>query len=99
MALSKRARRARIFEARELKTAEQRLVVAMLKRAISDYLGSDEQVASDADTWIFDEMTQGPYEAFTFGWVCEQLDTDVKQMAGAIAALRETSRKIDARNL
>ena len=55
-------------------TPERRLLMAILERALLDYVGNDEREALEAQEWIFSELPAPPYGEFSFPWICEQLD-------------------------
>jgi hypothetical protein len=68
-------------------TPERRLVLAVLERAILDYVGNDPQEVTTAESWLFDDVTNltpEPYGDFSFPWVCQQLDLDMFQVAAVI---------------
>jgi len=68
-------------------TPERRLLLAVLERAILDYVGNDSQEIQEAEDWLFgdlDSFSSEPYAEFTFPWVCQQLDLDVFQIAAVI---------------
>lgn len=68
-------------------TPERRLLLAILERAILDYVGNDEQEVAAAESWLFDDLenlAHEPYDDFTFPWVCQQLDLDMFEIAATI---------------
>jgi hypothetical protein len=74
---------------------ERRLLLAILERAILDYVGNDPREVEEATTWIFEEASPPQRSFFSFGWVCEQLDLDAKQIAEKIRAMpRRGNRKV-----
>ncbi|NMC62476.1 MAG: hypothetical protein GYA55_04840 [SAR324 cluster bacterium] len=61
-------------------TPERRLLLAILERALLDYVGNDEKEALEAEDWIFSETNPiHPYNPFSFFWICEQLDLNIKK--------------------
>ena len=86
MGYIKDLRQVRAVENPAPRTAEHRLIVAVLQRAITDYLGDDTELAEDAKTWLFAEQF-APYEVFTLGWICEQIDLNVEITIDAIRKL------------
>ncbi len=77
-------------------TPERNLLLAMLERAILDFVGNETEEASDAERWIFESdqnsnnFKQPP---FSFAWVCEQLDLDVGKVASTIVAMPKRGSK------
>jgi len=79
-------------------TPERRLILAVLERAILDYVGNDAQEAREAREWLFGEEFRsgsGPYgdpygenfEMFSLSWVCHQLDLDRNYIRKQIFAM------------
>jgi hypothetical protein len=72
---------------------ERRLLLAMLERAILDFVGNDPREVESAATWLFGrqvedgEQEEVPPTAFSFPWVCEGLDLDAARVAAFIRAL------------
>lgn len=67
-------------------TPERRLLVAILERAVLDYVGNDEREMASAEQWLFgdeDSDANRPHE-FSFPWICRELDLDVKRIAEKI---------------
>lgn len=58
---------------------ERRLLAAMLERAILDFVGNDSKEIEEAEEWLFGSFEQ-PYAPFTFPWLCQELDLDIKQV-------------------
>ena len=72
---------------------ERRLLLAILERAILDYVGNDEREVEQAREWLFGLESAAHH--FSFSWVCEQLDLDPKRISQKIKAMpRRGSRKI-----
>lgn len=57
-------------------TPERRLLLAVLERAILDFVGNDEKEMAQAEEWIFDSDNEDSGD-FSFGWVCQELDLNV----------------------
>ena len=63
---------------------EKRLLAAVLQRAISDYVGGESEMKSEARAWLMtDEVTDSP---LTFRFICEALDLDTASLRKAIEA-------------
>lgn len=76
-------------------TPERRLLLAILERAILDFVGNDERELEQAEEWLFSNKNNGKVENFSFEWVCEQLDLDPKKISSKIRAMpRRGSRKV-----
>ena len=74
---------------------ERRLILAVLERAILDYVGNDEREIEEAEKWLFGEADTPTNAEFTFPWVCQELDLDSKTIAGYIKAMpKRGTRKI-----
>jgi hypothetical protein len=50
--------------------------MAILERAILDYVGNDQKDLALAEEWIFAPRNENDFSPFTFGWVCRELDLD-----------------------
>lgn len=76
---------------------ERRLLLAILERAILDYVGNDAREVQEAEDWLFgehDESTNSQ-SSFSFAWVCEQLDLDRIKISGKIRSMpRRGNRKV-----
>ncbi|MCB0340368.1 MAG: hypothetical protein KDD53_12225 [Bdellovibrionales bacterium] len=59
-------------------TPERNLLLAVLERAILDFVGNDAKESESAATWLFDESDEDDSEQFTFPWICNQLGLDKK---------------------
>lgn len=70
-------------------TPERRLLLAVLERAILDFVGNDVKERDDAEAWIFDTTADERIE-YSFEWLCHQLDLESKQV-------RETIQKMPKR--
>lgn len=76
-------------------TPERRLLLAILERAILDYVGNDERELEQAEHWLFSEPHDKHSDQFSFCWVCEQLDLDPKRIAQKIKEMpRRGNRKV-----
>ncbi len=65
---------------------ERRLLLAILERAILDYVGNDPREIQGSSDWLFSDDGENGRE-FTFVWVCEQLELDPKTIADCIQAM------------
>jgi hypothetical protein len=70
-------------------TPERNLLVAILTRAILDFVGNETREVESAGEWIFDEVDSPhtPAEPYSFKWVCQHLDLDYRRIAGKIKAM------------
>ena len=76
-------------------TPERRLLLAILERAILDFVGNDQREVDEAESWIFGELDTPKNEQFSFSWVCEQLDLDMYQISSKIRQMpRRGNRKV-----
>jgi hypothetical protein len=74
---------------------ERRLLLAILERAILDYVGNDPREVQEAEEWLFGSLDSGHRNHFSFTWICEQLDLETRNIAEKIRAMpRRGSRKI-----
>lgn len=64
-------------------TPERNLLMAVLERAILDYVGNTAKDVENAKEWIFDKQEQ-PYSEFSFPWVCHHLDLEPERIASLI---------------
>ena len=77
-----------VFEERNLTgTSERNLLMAILERAIIDYVGNSRKEANDAEEWMFGEGSDSLYIDFSFAWVCHQLDLDPQHIAKLVLAM------------
>lgn len=85
-----------LFDAPQLTgTPERRLLLAILERAILDFVGNDPVETAEAEDWIFGELEEGlSMEPFTFGWICQFLDLEAVEIAKTIRKMprRGTNR-------
>lgn len=76
-------------------TPERRLLLAMLERAILDFVGNDSLEVDQAQQWIFSDLEDPDFLPFTFSWVCQQLDLDHQRIAKTIKEMpRRGSRRV-----
>lgn len=68
-------------------TPERNLLVAVLERALLDYVGNDVRESETAAEWLFEEGDNPSYEEFTFSWICQELDLDYRKIAARIKRL------------
>jgi hypothetical protein len=74
---------------------ERRLLLAILERAILDYVGNDEREATQASEWLFGWFGTQIHDHFSFPWLCEQLDLDCHKIALQIKAMpKRGSRRV-----
>ncbi len=74
---------------------ERRLLLAILERAILDFVGNDERELEQAEQWLFGCERTNRNEHFSFEWVCEQLDLDPKRISEKIRSMpRRGNRKV-----
>lgn len=76
-------------------TPERRLLLAILERAILDYVGNEPKEIEEAERWLFGDIDNSSGNQFSFGWVCEQLDLDTFKIANKIRSMpRRGARKV-----
>jgi hypothetical protein len=76
-------------------TPERRLLLAILERAILDFVGNDPREVQEAEDWLFNSPDAGIRSQFSFQWLCEQLDLDHAKIAKKIRSMpRRGNRKI-----
>ena len=68
-------------------TPERRLLLAVLERAILDYVGNDETEVQTAKDWLFGDTEAHTASEFSFAWVCQQLDLDPAHTADLIGKM------------
>ena len=74
---------------------ERRLLLAILERAILDYVGNDPREVQEAEEWLFHSHQGVSRRHFSFDWICEQLDLDARKISEKIKAMpRRGNRKI-----
>jgi hypothetical protein len=70
--------------------SEKRLLLAMLERAVLDFIGNEESEAKSAEEWIFSEESSDT--PFTFKWLCQELDIDCVRVAQFISKLTKRGK-------
>ena len=70
---------------RKLQTPERNLLVAMIQRAIFDYMGNREFDRESAAEWLFEDS--GGSEVFSFDWVCAQLDLEPEVITSKVKGM------------
>jgi hypothetical protein len=55
-------------------TPERRLLLAILERAILDYVGNIKKEIDEATEWLFNSLGHDSENMFSFEWVCHELD-------------------------
>ncbi len=63
----------------ETGSPERRLLLAIIERAILDFVGNDRKESEGAHEWLFSDDDGGVGE-FTFSWVCSELDLDPERI-------------------
>ena len=79
------------------RSPERRLLVALLRRAILDYLSSDTLEAIEAQEWLFSEEAFSEYhDDFSFNWICEQLGIETSQLLKQLKVMepKEEQRRV-----
>ena len=66
-------------------TAERNLLMAVLERAIRDFVGNSCEESESARKWLFDLKDDA--DPFTFKWVCHQLDLQPIKVLTKIASM------------
>ncbi len=66
---------------------ERLLLLAILERAILDFVGNDVREMEQATAWIFGEDEVLSAEPFSFSWVCKELDLDAARVSAMIKAM------------
>lgn len=72
---------------------ERNLLVAMLHRALLDYFGSRQLDREDAEEWLFEESDER--DAFSFEWVCAQLDLNPNDVLTRINKTKFEDRDLE----
>lgn len=67
----------------ETGSPERRLLLAVVERAILDYVGNDKREAEMASDWIFDEEDDGETE-LSFAWIVRELDLNLFRVRSKI---------------
>ena len=71
---------------------EKKLLAALLKRAVLDYLGESGEHAVAAEQWIFDDLQVRPVKEYTFLWVCEHLGIEGPELASQLSIEKRQRR-------
>jgi hypothetical protein len=66
----------------KIRTPERNLLVAMIQRAIFDYMGNREFDRDSAAEWLFDDTENS--DLFSFQWVCSQLDLEPQAITSRV---------------
>ena len=76
-------------------TPERRLLLAVLERAILDFVGNEVKEATAAAEWLFaDEAIEDENsDEFSFSWICNYLDIDRSGVLSHIKALPKRGNK------
>ena len=73
---------------------ELRLLVAVLERAVRDYLGSNKRRQEEAARWLFTEISDANSgEPFSFAWICEELGLAPEPLHKTLTTLLKTGTK------
>lgn len=74
---------------------EKRLLVAILERAVLDYVGNDRKEVEQASQWLFGDLSCNVPQAFSFPWVCSELGLPIDRIVHKIRAMpRRGSRRV-----
>ena len=73
-------------------TPERRLLLAIIERAVLDYVGNDERETESAEAWLFGDLdnpnSDNPLSGeFSFAWICRELDLDIQKIARKISEM------------
>ena len=66
---------------------ERQLLMAILERAVLDFVGNNVKEIEEAREWIFAELEETALDEFSFAWVCQQLGIDPVQIARKVEAM------------
>lgn len=85
----------------ESKNPERHLLTAVVKRALFDYFGGDKDERQMARDWLFEEnstfdrelIAEAQLPAFSFKWICFQLDINPDQFLNRIQGLHPRGQK------
>jgi hypothetical protein len=66
---------------------ERMLLLAVLERAILDFVGNDSKEAQLAEEWIFAPSLADNAEPFSFPWICRELDLSPSSVSKIIRAM------------
>lgn len=76
-------------EERSNRMPEHNLLIALLNRALLDYLGSGKEEHDLAAGWLYAE--EDAEEAFSYRWVCAHLGIEPDFLLGGVEMMREES--------
>lgn len=76
-------------EENSLRLPEHNLLIALLNRALLDYLGSSGEEHRHAADWLFAEDDSD--DTFSYRWVCEHLGLEPDFLLGGVRVMREES--------
>ncbi|MCB0344756.1 MAG: hypothetical protein KDD66_06550 [Bdellovibrionales bacterium] len=68
---------------------EHNLLIALLNRALLDYLGSSGDDHINAGEWLFAE--DDAEDTFSYRWVCDHLGLEPDFLLGGVRVMREES--------
>ena len=71
-------------------TPERRLILAVVERAVLDFVGNDAREAEAAEAWLFDDDDddgENSASPFSMTWACQQLDLDITNIREQIKAM------------
>jgi len=84
-----------LFEAPNLTgSPERRLLLAILERAILDFVGNEEKEVEASREWIFGDLRPRNFNHFSFPWLCRELDLDID---GVVSKIRAMPRRGNSR--
>lgn len=70
---------------------ERRLLVAVLQRAVTDYVSGDGEIQNESYNWLMNDNNEGDDERpLTFRFICEALDFNVDSLRYAIKVHAQT---------
>jgi hypothetical protein len=75
-----------------IENPEQRLIWAIIERAVRDALGNQSADVLNATEWIW-ELSGEALSPFSFSWCCETLGLDTEKMRQKIMNMRTTLQK------
>lgn len=70
--------------ANETGSPERNLLMAVLERAMLDFVGNDPKEIDSVEEWIFSDLEDPAFEPFSFSWICQQLDLEPTRIARII---------------
>lgn len=63
---------------------EKKLLVAVLQRAVTDYMTGDEETKAESYEWISNNDLIHDEKPLTFRFICEALEFDIDSLRSAI---------------